>query len=196
MSLNKAYSSKPPTRGMIPRKQETLKGPLKIARVGHTLNKGKPQSHEDNLSSPWWLSQGTMEHLWRLSRDSGTPLGTLIRQRCCIPNYWDSSCDLIYEAQIVGRLDAWIGPGTFFFPPDNDKTPGSVPKQHESQGPLWPVGDIVFFPAGEFHQIYIPGIWDREVRRAAFGMCTVVPVAAFAGAESYIGPRRLSAIGP
>lgn len=182
MAVNLAWMTKRPTGGMIPRKRETLKGPLQLARLGHSLRSGRPCSHLENTGSPWWLSEGSMEYLWSLSRNSGTPLSTLVRQRCCIPHYWDSSCDLVYEITLRGYVECWIGPGTFFFP---EKSQGETPDV------LWPENDVAFFPAGEFPQIFIPGLWDPAVREAAIQSALVVPTAELALASSYVSASRV-----
>jgi hypothetical protein len=140
VTANQAWSGDRPSSGMIPRKRETLKGPVTLARVGHSVKEGALCSHEKNLGSPWWLSVGTMELLWSQARNSGSPLATLIRQKCCIPYHWHSSCDLIYEVELVGYVDCWIGPGTFFFP-EKDHQPISA----SGVSRLWPKGDVVFF---------------------------------------------------
>jgi hypothetical protein len=186
VTANGSWSGKRPTSGMIPRKLETLKGPLTLARVGHSSKQGAPCSHEDNLGSPWWLSVGTLEYLWGLSRNSGTPLSTLVRQKCCVPYYWNSSCDLIYEFDLVGYLDCWIGPGTFFFPEKNQAAPAP-----SATSPLWPAGDVVFFPAGEFPQIFIPGAWDKSVRQLAWSNARVMDINDAAKVASYLAIPRI-----
>lgn len=165
---------------MIARRCETFKGPLVFARIGHSTKRGAAASHENNLSSPWWLSQGSMEYLWGCARSAGTPLSTLVRIRCCIPHYWDSSCDLLYEAELTDRIDAWVGPGTFF--PTNPST--------EPGASLWRDDDLVIYPAGEFPQIFIPGLNDDSVRRSAWRGATVVPTLALDGASTYLGAAR------
>jgi len=189
MTVNLAWMNSRPSGGMIPRKRETFKGPLRFARIGHSTKGGSACTHEQNLASPWWLSGGTMEHLWKLARDSGTPLSTLVRQRCCIPYYWNSSCDLVYEADLSGYVEAWIGPGTFFYPERGNSGPPS-----QGPAPLWPEDDVVFFPAGEFPQIYIPGLWETSVREKVWRSVTVVAAKDLQSATSYVGARRLQVL--
>ena len=131
-----------PASGMIPRKQETLKGPVTLARIGHSLKDGKAQNHNDNLGSPWWMSVGSMEYLWSIARNTNTSLATIVRQKCCIPYYWNSACDLVYEVELSGLADCWIGPGTFFFPEKDAKN------SHLASTDIWPQNDVTFFPAG------------------------------------------------
>jgi len=185
MAANSNWSANRPTSGMIPRKRETLKGPLTLARVGHSTKGGALCSHEDNLGSPWWLSVGTLEYLWGLSRSSGTELSTLVRQKCCVPLYWNSACDLIYEFDLVGYLDCWVGPGTFLFPEKDQAAPTITPTS-----PLWPIGDVVFFPAGEFPQIFIPGAWDKSVRQLAWSNARVMYINGATQFGSYLSIPR------
>jgi len=181
MSANASWISRRPTSGMIPRKRETFKGPLRFARVGHSSKASGPCSYEDNLASPWWLSAGTMEYLWGLAQSAGTPLATLVRQQCCVPYYWNSSCDLLFEAELTGYIDCWVGPGTFFFP---DKH--GVPSES-----LWPEQDVVFHPSGQFPQIYIPGLWSREICRAVWRAATVVELSTLDNAATYLAAPRM-----
>lgn len=180
MSANSAWSLARPIGGMIPRKRETFKGPLRFARIGHSSKASGPCSYDDNLASPWWLSAGTAEHLWGLAKNSGTPLSALVRQQCCVPFYWNSSCDLLFEVELSGYIDAWVGPGTFFF---------SEKHGVDSTG-LWPENDVVFLPSGQFPQIFIPGIWDPIVRRSAWRSATVVPLRALDTASSFLSIPR------
>lgn len=180
MSINTKWRLTRPSSGMIPTKMETFKGPLKFARVGHSNKSTGPCTHDDNLASPWWLSIETLEHLWGLARNSESPLSNFIRQQCCIPYYWNSSCDLIYEVELMGYIDAWVGPGTFFFPENHGQ-------QNDS---LWPAQDVVFHPSGQFPQIYIPGLWDKEVRQSAWSSATFVEIKLIEGSSSYYSPLR------
>ncbi len=185
---NQGYSHFFPTSGMIalPKYKTQLKGPIKLARIGHSSKKGIRCTHEENLSSPWWMSEGDMEELFTRSRDSGTPLAKLIRQQACIPKYWESACDRIYEVTLQGRVDCYIAKGCFFFPEK------SAPKELlDGTSALFPKGDIVFYPSNVFNQINIPGLWDKDVRGHVWATASWIPITVLEKSESFtFSPKR------
>ena len=55
---------------------------------------------------------------------------------------------------------------------------------------VYPENDIVFFPAGEFPQIFVQGIWEKSVRDVAWGGARVMRVSDAMNAASYIAISR------
>lgn len=170
LAVNAGFAKRP-TKGMIVRSEEILEPGVTLFKLGHRFVRGKRLSDIEIVSSPWWLSEASVEMVMQSAAGGDARLSEAFRRFGAIAKRFKGSGDNIVKVTTAASLLSYIGPGTIQdFRNINDEV-----KNNEWDMPLW-------CPPSNIPQIYIPVVHRRQtygdinVTRAAYKEIYIVPI--------------------
>lgn len=166
MALNSQIARRP-VRGMIVRSEEVLEPGVSLFKLGNRFVKGRRLSDIEMASSPWWLSEGSVEVILKSAQAGDARLSEAFRRFGAVAKRWGGSADHIVKAIIAGPVISYIGPGTV----QDFRDIEGESKTNEWDMPLW-------CPPPNIPQIYIPVALKTgvSIARAAFRKVYIVPI--------------------
>ena len=79
MAVN-AHLARRPAKGMIIRSEEVLESGVSLFKLGHRFVKGRRLSDIDMVSSPWWISAGSVEVIVKSAEAGDASLSAAFRR--------------------------------------------------------------------------------------------------------------------